>query len=64
MEEIFYLEDEKDILRKYYKTADDEEPDCGMCDFQYGGALCDRCGPEHGWFGYRRSLFPEEVENE
>ena len=33
MEEIFYLEDKKDILRKYYKTADDEEPDCGMCDF-------------------------------
>lgn len=62
--ELKFIDEMGDPLRKYYRTADDEEPDCGMCDFQCGGGLCDKCGPEHGWFGYRRSLFPEEVKDE
>lgn len=36
-------------------TADDEMPVCGKCehvcdDFDCGA----NCGPEHGWWGYRR----------
>lgn len=64
MEEIFYLEDEEDILRKYYKTADNEEPDCRACDYQCNGCFCDRCGPEYGWAWYKRILSPEEREDE
>ena len=63
MEEIFYLEDEEDILRKYYKTADEEEPDCLECDCYSDGYLCDKCGPEYGWYWYRRTLSPEERED-
>lgn len=43
-----------------YKTADDEEPICGECDFQSDGYPCYRCGPEYGWNWYRRTLSPEE----
>ena len=35
---------EEDILRKYYNTADDEEPDCWLCDRYNDSALCDKCG--------------------
>lgn len=42
-------------------TTDDEMPDCGKCDH-----ICDDhfncvawCGPEHGWWGYRRT---EKIE--
>ena len=62
--ELKFIDEMGDPLRKYYKTADDEEPDCGACDYCSDGSLCDKCGPEHGWFGYRRSLFPEEVKDE
>ena len=46
----FELIDEiEDPLRKYYKTADDEEPDCGACDHCSESSLCDACGPEYAW---------------
>ena len=62
----YSLEDEvEDPLRKYYKTADDEEPDCGACDRCNDGSLCDACGPEYAWTWYKRTLTPErERENE
>lgn len=34
-------------------TADDEEPDCGMCDNCDSG-LCNECGPDYWWHYYRR----------
>lgn len=51
-------------LRKYYRTADDEEPDCAICDHQFSDTMCALCGPEHSWNWYKRSLVPEEWENE
>lgn len=54
----------EDVLRKYYKTADDEEPDCGACDHWSDGYLCDKCGPKYGWYWYKRSLMPDEVKND
>lgn len=41
-------------------TADDEEPNCIMCDHGEGSVLCKECGPEHGWHYYRR----EEQDSE
>ena len=35
-------------------TADDEEPDCMICDHCDGSVLCKECGPEHGSPYYRR----------
>ena len=35
-------------------TADDEEPNCIMCDRGDGSVLCKECRPEHGWHYYRR----------
>ena len=35
-------------------TADDEEPDCMMCDHGDGSVLCKECGPEHWWHYYER----------
>lgn len=34
-------------------TADDEEPDCGVCDNQDCG-LCDQCGSTGWWHYYER----------
>ena len=46
-----------------YYTADDEEPDCMMCDHVEGSyEFCQKnCGDEHGWNGYRRT---EKLEDE
>lgn len=50
------------MFEKNVYTADDEEPDCGRCD------NCDAddeefctqsCGPEHVWYGYRRTEWEE-----
>lgn len=35
-------------------TADDEEPNCIMCDHGEGSVLCKECGPKCGWYYYRR----------
>ena len=35
-------------------TADDEEPDCMICDHCEGSVLCKECVPKHGWHYYRR----------
>ena len=45
-----------------FKTADDEDPICGECDFQSDGYPCYRCGPEYGWIGYRRTIIEEEED--
>lgn len=34
-------------------TADDEEPDCGICDNQDCG-YCDQCGSTYWWHYYER----------
>ena len=60
--ELELVDEMGDPLRKYYKTADDEEPDCGACDHCSDGSLCDKCGPEYGWAWYKRTLTPEERE--
>ena len=41
-------------------TADDEEPNCMMCDHCRGSVLCKECGPKYGWHYYRR----EEQDSE
>ena len=41
-------------------TADDEEPNCIMCDRGDGSVLCKECGPKYGWHYYRR----EEQDSE
>ena len=44
-------------------TANDEMPNCGQCDHFDGsdGFKCEKwCGPEHAWFGYRRTERSEE----
>ena len=38
-------------------TADDEEPDCMVCDYCHGNDLCSECRPgrpEHWWHYYER----------
>ena len=35
-------------------TADDEEPNCLMCDHGEGSVLCSEWGHEHWWHYYRR----------
>lgn len=35
--------------------ADDEEPDCGVCDNQDCG-LCDQCGSTGWWHYYEREV--------
>lgn len=37
MAELELMDEMPDPLRKYYKTADDEEPDCGACNHFEGG---------------------------
>ena len=41
-------------------TADDEEPDCMMCDHGDCSVLCKECRPKYGWHYYRR----EEQDSE
>ena len=37
-------------------TANDEMPECGMCDHICDDFDCCKfCGAEHGWWGYRRT---------
>ena len=49
-----------------YKTifdADMEEPDCCRCDYCCRGSdICETCGPEYGWCGYKRTEIVEEDE--
>lgn len=42
-------------------TADDEEPDCMMCDYCQGSDLCEECGPEHYWHYYERTVDEREL---
>lgn len=35
-------------------TADDEYPDCGVCDNQDCYGRCENCGAEFGWRYYER----------
>ena len=38
-------------------TVDDEETDCNRCDNSNDEYVClNRCGAEHGWAGYERSV--------
>lgn len=46
-------------------TADDEMPSCIQCDKCFGDFNCEKfCGPEHGWYGYRRTEKVEEEQND
>ncbi len=42
-------------------TADDEEPDCLMCDYCQSSDLCSECGPEHCWHYYEREEQKSEM---
>lgn len=46
-----------EIIGRYLVyTADDEMPDCMICDKCDGDCGCSKfCGPEYGWAGYRRT---------
>jgi hypothetical protein len=46
----------KIIGRYIIYTADDEMPDCMLCDRCDGDDNCSKfCGPEYGWAGYKRT---------
>lgn len=49
-------------MTKYIYTADDEYPDCGMCDnVNASDEFCIRlCGSDRGWNGYQRTVYEEE----
>lgn len=40
--------------RSVIYTADDEEPNCGICDNQDCPGRCEHCGAEYGWYYYER----------
>ncbi len=42
-------------------TADDEEPDCMMCDHCQCSVLCKECEPEHWWHYYERKEQDSEM---
>lgn len=42
-------------------TADDEEPDCGICDNQCYSDCCENCGAEYWWRYYEREEEDPEV---
>ena len=45
-------------------TADDEMPDCMCCDrCDSDFDCCNNCGAEHGWYGYKRTEYKNEVKN-
>lgn len=45
-------------------TADTEMPSCLQCDNFDCEFNCENfCGPEHGWYGYRRTEKVEEKDN-
>lgn len=44
-----------------FYTADDEEPNCLICDHCQGSDLCDECGPEHWWHYYERKEQDSEM---
>lgn len=39
---------------RVFYDADDEEPDCGICDNQQDSWACEHCGSEYGWRYYKR----------
>lgn len=41
-------------------SADDEEPKCLECD-NVNTNRCDKCGPEHFWSWYRRTVPIKEI---
>ena len=42
-------------------TADDEEPDCGICDNQCYSECCQQCGNEYAWGYYKREEEREQT---
>lgn len=42
-------------------NADDEEPNCGVCDNQDFMYCCDRCGPTYWWRHYERKEQNSEI---
>ena len=42
-------------------TADDEEPDCMICDHGDGSVLCKECRSKHWWHYYRREERDSEI---
>ena len=51
-------------MDKIIYTADDEMPVCIHCDNFGSDYNCEKyCGPEYGWYGYRRTEIMEDVTN-
>ena len=50
------------VLLVAWATADDEEPDCEICDYVTQGTreYCSNCAGS--WGGYRRTLIAKEIE--
>lgn len=54
-----YIEEYGKVCKIY--TADDEMPDCGVCEhMSYDDSPCNLCGGEHGWNNYIRIEVPEK----
>lgn len=49
------------IRNRVIYTADDEEPDCGVCDNQDCYGRCKNCGPKFGWGYYEREEEREQT---
>lgn len=48
---------------RVFYNADDEEPNCGICDNQEGDWACENCGSKYGWRYYRREeLAPAMID--
>ena len=48
---------------RVFYDADDEEPDCGICDNLDCFGRCEKCGAEYGWRYYEREeLDPAMVD--
>ena len=46
---------------KIIYTRYDELPNCNVCDNKNDQACCNRCGAQHGWVEYNRSVSIDDL---
>ena len=52
------------LEERWVYTADDEAPNCMMCDHICGSQTrCNKCGPEYWWQYYERTEVEDYAEN-